>query len=416
MKQLYNLAIKFYTLLIRVAALWNNKAKLWINGRVMVFEEIKSKVNPDDIKVWFHCSSLGEFEQARPVIELFKQRNPSFKILLTFFSPSGYEVRKNYPVADYVFYLPADTAVNAKLFLELTKPSLAVFAKYDFWFNYLQKLKRNEIPVVVFSAIFRKEQYFFKGYGNWFLKILSGINAIYVQDDASRKLLKKNKIINVTVAGDTRFDRVMQNAENAQRFPLLEKFKDERKITIIAGSTWSEDERLIIELIKKRKDEMKYIIAPHETDRRKIEKLVEEIELPVVLYSQADEKTISNSDVLIIDNVGMLAQLYQYGDIAYIGGGFGKGIHSILEPAAFALPVIFGPNYHKFSEAKDLINQSAAFSIDKYRSLNNKISDLFFDKNKVSSFKNRITAYMNSKRGATEIVVCGLEKLIAGTK
>jgi 3-deoxy-D-manno-octulosonic-acid transferase len=416
MNQLYNLAIKFYTLLIRVAALWDNKAKLWIDGRATVFEEIKRKVNPEDKKVWFHCSSLGEFEQARPVIELFKQRNPSFKILLTFFSPSGYEVRQNYPIADYVFYLPADTVVNARKFLELTKPSLAAFAKYDFWFNYLQELKRNKIPVVVFSAIFRKEQYFFKGYGSWFLKIVGGIDALYVQDETSRKLLKKSKIVNVTVAGDTRFDRVMQNAENAQRFPLLEKFRDENKITIIAGSTWSEDERLIIELIKKRKDAMKYIIAPHETDTNKIEKLIEEIELPVVLYSQADENTVSNADVLIIDNVGMLAQLYQYGDIAYIGGGFGKGIHNILEPAAFALPVIFGPNYQRFNEAKDLINQSAAFSIDKYRSLNNKISDLFFDKSKVASFKKRISQYMNSKRGATEIVVGGLEKLIATTK
>jgi 3-deoxy-D-manno-octulosonic-acid transferase len=413
---LYNLAILLYTLSIRIAAAWNSKARKWVDGRKTVFDEIKNKVNPQEKKVWFHCASLGEFEQARPVIELFRQRNPTFKILLTFFSPSGFEVRKNYLGADYIFYLPADTAANARQFIELVNPALAVFTKYDFWFNYLQELQKNRIQVVVFSAIFRKEQYFFKKYGSWFLKILEDIDAFYVQDEASRKLLKKKKIENVFVAGDTRIDRVMQTAASAGRFPIIEKFIDENKITIIAGSTWKEDERLLLELMKKRKGNMKFIIAPHETDKRKIEKLVAEIELPFLLYSQANEINIASVDVLIIDSIGLLSQLYRYGDVAYIGGGFGKGIHNILEPAAFALPVIFGPKYDKFNEAKELINQSAAFSIDKYRSLNNKITDLFFDKNKVASFKKRISEYMNSKKGATEIVVEGLEKIIANTK
>jgi 3-deoxy-D-manno-octulosonic-acid transferase len=412
---LYNLAIFLYTLSLRIAALWNNKARKWVDGRKTVFDGIKSKVNPQEKKVWFHCASLGEFEQARPVMELFKQRNPSFKILLTFFSPSGFEVRKNYSGADYVFYLPADTAANARQFIALINPSLAVFAKYDFWFNYLQQLEKNKIPVVVFSAVFRKDQYFFQEYGNWFLKILSRINIIYVQDDESRKLLRKAKFNNVMLCGDTRFDRVMQIAEQPVDFPLIEKFKS-GKSTIIAGSTWKEDERIIIELIKKRKDTMKFIIAPHETNDDRITELMEQIPIASLRFSQATENNISDINVLVIDSIGILSQVYRYADVAYVGGGFGNGIHNILEPAAFSVPIIIGPNYKKFNEAVEMVNLSMAFTIDKFRQMNNKIIDLFFVKGSDDAIKRRIAEYMKSKKGATQQVVEGLEKLIATTK
>lgn len=395
--------------------MWNSKARNWVDGRKAVFDEIKSKVNPQEKKIWFHCASLGEFEQARPVIELFKQRNPAFKVLLTFFSPSGYEVRKNYSGADYVFYLPADTSANARKFIELIKPSLAVFTKYDFWFNYLQQLEKNKIPVAVFSAAFRKDQYFFQEYGNWFLQILSRIDIIYVQDDESRKLLRKAKFNNVMVCGDTRFDRVMQIAEYPVDFPLIEKFKGDRT-TIIAGSTWKEDERIIIELIKKRKDTMKFIIAPHETSEDRVAGLTEQIPIASLRFSQANEKNISDVNVLVIDSVGILSQLYRYADVAYVGGGFGKGIHNILEPAAFSVPIIIGPNYKKFNEAVDMVNLSMAFTIDKFRQMNNKITDFFFIKGSDVTIRKRIAEYMNSKKGATQQVVEGLEKLITATK
>lgn len=394
--------------------MWNSKARNWVDGRKAVFDEIKSKVNPQEKKIWFHCASLGEFEQARPVIELFKQRNPAFKVLLTFFSPSGYEVRKNYSGADYVFYLPADTSANARKFIELIKPSLAVFTKYDFWFNYLQQLEKNKIPVAVFSAAFRKDQYFFQEYGNWFLQILSRIDIIYVQDDESRKLLRKAKFNNVMVCGDTRFDRVMQIAEYPVDFPLIEKFKGDRT-TIIAGSTWKEDERIIIELIKKRKDTMKFIIAPHETSEDRVAGLTEQIPIASLRFSQANEKNISDVNVLVIDSVGILSQLYRYADVAYVGGGFGKGIHNILEPAAFSVPIIIGPNYKKFNEAVDMVNLSMAFTIDKFRQMNNKITDFFFIKGSDVTIRKRIAEYMNSKKGATQQVVEGLEKLITAT-
>lgn len=415
MNILYNLGIFLYTLSIRIAAMWNSKARNWVDGRKAVFDEIKSKVNPQEKKIWFHCASLGEFEQARPVIELFKQRNPAFKVLLTFFSPSGYEVRKNYSGADYVFYLPADTSANARKFIELIKPSLAVFTKYDFWFNYLQQLEKNKIPVAVFSAAFRKDQYFFQEYGNWFLQILSRIDIIYVQDDESRKLLRKAKFNNVMVCGDTRFDRVMQIAEYPVDFPLIEKFKGDRT-TIIAGSTWKEDERIIIELIKKRKDTMKFIIAPHETSEDRVAGLTEQIPIASLRFSQANEKNISDVNVLVIDSVGILSQLYRYADVAYVGGGFGKGIHNILEPAAFSVPIIIGPNYKKFNEAVDMVNLSMAFTIDKFRQMNNKITDFFFIKGSDVTIRKRIAEYMNSKKGATQQVVEGLEKLITATK
>ena len=415
MNILYNLAVFLYTLSIRIAALWNSKASKWVDGRKTVFDEIKSKVNSQEKKVWFHCASLGEFEQARPVMELFKQRNPSFKILLTFFSPSGYEVRINYTSADYIFYLPADTAANARQFIELVNPSLAVFTKYDFWFNYLQTLQKYKIPVVVFSSVFRKDQYFFQEYAEWFLKILSKIDCIYVQDETSKKLLRKAKFDNVMLCGDTRFDRVKQIADKSVDFPLVEKFRN-NTTTVVAGSTWKEDERILIELMKKRKQTMKYIIAPHETNEKRIKELIENIPISSLRFSQANENNISNADVLIIDSIGILSQLYRYADLAYVGGGFGKGIHNSLEPAAFAVPIIIGPNYKKFNEAEEMVNLSMAFTIDKFRQLNNKITDLFFVKGSETAIKRRIGEYMNSKRGATQQVLEGLEKLLAAHK
>lgn len=411
MSFLYNLAIILYTFSIRVSAFWNIKARKWINGRINLFEEIEGKIVQGEKIAWFHCASLGEFEQAKPVMELFKKRNGDFKIILTFFSPSGFEARKNYTGADYVFYLPADTISNAERFIRLINPSIAVFTKYDFWFNYLRELKTQNIPTVVYSAVFRRDQYFFQEYAEWFLKIISRINIIYVQDENSRRLLSRAKVNNAKLCGDTRYDRVMQIAEQRLDFPLIEKFKKDF-ITIVAGSTWKEDERIMIELMKKRKGTMKFIIAPHEIGESHIEDLMELIPVPVLRFSEANEENIQQADALIIDSIGILSQIYRYGDVAFVGGGFAKGIHNILEPAAFGLPVIIGPNYKKFTEAVEMVNLGLAFPVEKFRQVNNKITDLFFVKSGVNSIKSRISEFMNSKTGATQKVVEGLEKLL----
>ena len=381
---LYNISIYIYAVLIYIASFFNSKAKLWVDGRKNVFQKIKSQIPNQSFEIpiiWFHCASLGEFEQGRTLIEQIKIQNPKVKIILTFFSPSGYEIRKNYEGADHVFYLPIDTPNNAKQFVELIKPKAVFFIKYEFWFNYLLELKKHEIPTYLVSGIFRENHYFFKFYGAWFRKQLKCFTHFYLQSEQSKQMLKEIGYNNTSVPGDTRFDRVFEISKNVKSYPLIELFKEGKNI-FIAGSTWPEDEKVLSTLNLPdgqagfKTLNFKLIIAPHEIDESHIRSIENLFNTKCLRYSQATEKNVSTADILIIDNIGMLSSLYQYSSIAYIGGGFGKGIHNILEAATFGMPIIFGPNYQKFSEAIELIQLGGAFSISSKEELKKIFSSL----------------------------------------
>ena len=373
MSILYTISIQFFVIAIRIAALFNAKAKLWIKGRKAIFQKLAEATKEDQDIVWFHCASLGEFEQGKPIIEGYKIKHPTHKILLTFFSPSGYEIRKNYDGVDWVFYLPADTQKNAKQFINIINPMKVIFIKYEFWFNYMAELNKKNIPFYSVSSIFRKEQSFFKY--DWFAKQLNNVSHFFVQDQNSKELLKNIGFSNCTVAGDTRFDSVISNTQNSISISLVEKFS-ENKTTIICGSTWPKDEALLVKYIKKNPN-YNYIIAPHEMQH--ISALKNQTN--ALLFSKANNTNISDINVLIIDSIGILSNVYKYGDLAYIGGGFGSGIHNILEAVTFGLPVVFGPNYQKFKEANELIELEGAISISNFKELTSAI-DYFntFDK------------------------------------
>ena len=358
MNTLYNISIWIFSTAINIASLFNPKAKQWIKGRKGIFQKLAGATKDNKDIVWFHCASLGEFEQGKPIIEGYKIKHPTHKILLTFFSPSGYEIRKNYDEVDWVFYLPADTKKNAKKFINIVNPIKVIFIKYEFWFNYMAECKKQNIPFYSVSSIFRKEQSFFKY--DFFAKQLNNVSHFFVQDQNSKELLKKIGFSNCTVAGDTRFDSVITNTQNAISIPLIEEFS-KNKTTIICGSTWPKDEALLAKYIKENPN-YNYIIASHEMQH--IKELKKQTN--ALLFSKADSTNISNSNVLIIDSIGILSNIYKYGNLAYIGGGFGSGIHNILEAITFGLPVIFGPNYSKFKEAKDLITLGGAKSISNY--------------------------------------------------
>ena len=361
MSILYTISIQIYVIAIRIYALFNTKANLWVKGRKAIFQKLTEATKKDQDIVWFHCASLGEFEQGKPIIEGYKKKQPSHKILLTFFSPSGYEICKKNDVADWVFYLPADTTKNARQFINIINPVKVIFIKYEFWFNYMAELNKKNIPFYSVSSIFRKEQYFFKY--DWFAKQMRNVSHFFVQDKNSKELLKNIGLSNCSITGDTRFDSVIVNTQNTITIPLIEKFS-ENKTTIICGSTWSKDEYLLVEYII-RNPNYNYIIAPHEM--KHINALKKQTK--ALLFSKADNTNINNSNVLIIDSIGILSNIYKYGNLAYIGGGFEKGIHNILEAVAFGLPVLFGPNYKKFNEATELINQKGAVSISNYKEL-----------------------------------------------
>lgn len=361
---LYRSALKIFSVAANAAALFNPKAKLFVAGRKNLWPEIeRSLASSKGKRIWFHCASLGEFEQGRPVIEKFKSLFPTFEILITFYSPSGYEIRKNYAQADYVFYLPIDSRANAKKFVDLVNPELAVFIKYEFWHFYLSELKKRKIPVISVSSIFRSEQVFFKGYGGFYRQILSFFDHFFVQDSNSKQLLEEIGIKDVTVSGDTRFDRVHALAQNNKTVPHIEQFKNQKPVMVI-GSCWKEDLDVLIPFINSQRKGLKFIIAPHEIDEHTIKTIQVSIEAPTIRYSKIKEQELSACQVLIIDNIGLLSSLYKYGEYAYVGGAFGKGLHNILEPATYGIPVIFGDrNYVKFKEAKDLIALGGAFAI-----------------------------------------------------
>lgn len=401
---LYIIGIRVYTLLIRIFSLFNPKAKLFINGRKNSYTQIAQKINPGEKHIWFHFASLGEFEQGRPVLEKLKSLYPAKKIVVTFFSPSGYEIRKNYALAD-VFYLPIDTAANAKRFIASINPEMAIFTKYEFWHFYYKELKDQGIPLYVISGIFRESQAFFKWYGGFYRNILKSVTYFFVQNEESENLLKSIGLDNVTINGDTRFDRVYENAQSPKQLSLIESFIGNSP-TLVCGSTWPEDEKILSALPEKYPN-WKFIIAPHEIHESHIESIGKQFPVGSVLFSVLKAQISDlKSQTLIIDNIGMLSSLYQYGNLAYLGGGFGTGIHNTLEAAAFGLPVIFGPKYDKFQEAKDLIAIGAAKSISTVEELISAFEG--FTKNEVAAAQAK--RYVADKKGATDQIISMITK------
>ena len=363
MRLLYNIILAFYFAGIKIIAPFHSKARQWVSGRKNLFQQLKKNWNPHQKSIWIHCASLGEFEQGRPVIEQLKKEMPEFKILLTFYSPSGFEIRKQFPLANFVCYMPEDNFKNAQQFLKLVQPDLAIFVKYEFWYYHLKALQQNQIPTLLISARFRPDQPFFKWYGGLHREMLHCFNHIFVQNEASVELLNNSGYHNVTIVGDTRVDRVLNIAENAPAFELISNFVGKSPV-LIAGSTWPVDERFLIDFIKNKADKnWKFIIAPHNIEEKFIIDIETRLGVLCIKYSKAAHANLNQPKVMIIDNIGMLSSIYQYGKIAYIGGGFGKGIHNILEPIAFGLPIIFGPNYQKFTEAITLVKQGGAFTV-----------------------------------------------------
>ena len=400
----YNLGIKFYGYAIRIAALKNQKAKLWIEGRKNTFEYLEKSITKNDEVIWIHAPSLGEFEQARPLIQSLKKDYSKFKILITFYSPSGYEIRKDYPLADYICYLPLDTKENSKRFIELVNPKFTFFVKYDFWANYLNELQKRNHQHYVISAIFRNNQYFFKKKGKWMLEILAKIDHFFVQNEDSKYMLLTRNITQVNTTGDTRFDRVIDITNKAIELPLLKLFKQEKPL-FIAGSTWRKGEELIVEFTKHYSTRFKYVIAPHEINHEQIEKLRTQFNLKVLLYSETTEQNIATAEVLIIDNIGLLSSLYAYADIAYIGGGFGKGIHNTLEAATFGMPIFIGPKNEKFQEAQELKEIGVAQEINSAQELIAHCDHLFTRPKKWIDLKEKSKGYVIAKAGATEKII-----------
>jgi 3-deoxy-D-manno-octulosonic-acid transferase len=407
MRYLYTFGILCYGLAIRLASLFDKKAKLWVAGRRDIFQQIRNKLADNNSPVaWFHASSLGEFEQCRPVIDAFKKQYPDYKIFVTFFSPSGYEVRKNYPNADYVFYLPLDTMFNARKFVDMVNPKMAFFVKYDFWFNYMAVLDKRNIPTILFSSIFRPSQYFFAWYGKWFCRRLNAFDHLFVQNKESEKLLKEHGISQCTIAGDTRFDQVMAIAANVKQFPEVVRFVGQSKV-LLAGSTWEPDERLLKSFADTySSSDIKFVIAPHEIHASRIDFLMKLFGNTCVKYSDiANISDLKDYKVLIIDNIGMLSSLYQYAYVAYIGGGFGKGIHNILEALAFGKPVCFGPKYQKFQEAKDIVNLNGGWSVGDEKSLNKALTDLFDSDELYNKASDVCMHYVQDNKGTSDTII-----------
>ena len=403
MRLLYTIGIRFYTLGVRVASLWNPKARQMCQGWQRLFEKIPDQRIGEGKTAWFHASSLGEFEQARPVLEQFKREHPDYRICLTFFSPSGYEVRKNYAEADIICYLPLDTPMNVRRFLSLVQPEVAFFIKYEFWGNMLEELHRRNIPTYLVSGIFRKRQIFFKWYGRSMRPVLRLFNHIFVQDEESKQLLEGLKVKNVTICGDTRFDRVIAIQQQAKQYQWAADFQSSSKFTLIAGSSWPKDEDIFIDHFNKH-PEMKLIIAPHEIHESHVKDIISKLKRPYMRYSELDESKVKDVDCIIIDAIGFLSSIYRYGDIAYIGGGFGVGIHNTLEAAVYGIPVVFGPNHTAFREALGLLEVGGGFTFSDGSSYNALMDSFIADREKLTDAGKKAGAYVVDNSGASDAI------------
>lgn len=397
----YNIFIVLYALVARILSLHNNKAKLWVKGRKSIIKKMQSTIISNENIIWIHSSSLGEFEQGRPLIERIKKQQTQYKILLTFFSPSGFEIRKNYAYADYIFYLPNDTPKQVKAFFDIVQPKMIFFIKYDYWFNYIRQAHLRNIPFYVVSCIFRPQQIYFQCYGKWFLKQIQQITHFFTQDKLSLELLYKNGISQASICGDTRFDRVADMIKGSKEINSISQFCNQQQ-TIVCGSTWKPDEYILSQLC--RQTNYKFIIAPHEIEESRIQE-VESLfsETTIIRYSQIENNSnLASAQVLIIDCIGLLSSLYRYATICYIGGGFGKGIHNTLEAATYGKPIIFGPNYQKFKEAIDLINCKSAFSVKNISELSICFNQLNNDKQLLIEAGENAKNYVQSNTNAVD--------------
>ena len=411
---LYNFAIYFYLLGVAIASLFNEKVRKMWRGERAAFDVLKQKVDPEAKYVWFHAASLGEFEQGRPIMERLRSEHPEYKILLTFFSPSGYEVRKNYEGADIICYLPLDTPINAIRFLRLVRPVMAFFIKYEFWYNYLHILKYRKVPTYSVSSIFRPEQVFFKWYAKKYAGVLRCITHFFVQNEQSRELLEKIGITEVTISGDTRFDRVLQIKEQSKRLPLVEAFKNKKQTVeeaykqeykvFVAGSSWPPDEDIFIRFFNEH-PEWKLIIAPHVIGDDHLQQIMSKLNRKTVRYTEATPETAAEAQCMIIDCFGLLSSIYHYGEVAYVGGGFGVGIHNVLEAAVWNVPVFFGPNNKRFQEAQQLLASGGAVEITDYNSFDSAMTRFMNDEKWLKECGSKAGEYVKSKAGATNIVL-----------
>lgn len=401
---IYNLVIFLYGMFIRIASIKNSKAKLWIEGRKNWKQLLQQKLLP--IKgskvIWVHCASLGEFEQGRPLMEVIKKQHPQYKIVLTFFSPSGYEVRKNYEGADVICYLPLDKKSNANAFLDLVQPQMAIFIKYEFWVNFLNALRSRNIDSYLVSAVFKDHHPFFKWYGKLFINSLKAFKILFVQDQHSFELLKSIGITNAQICGDTRFDRVLEIKNNFKPITEIEAFKTNKKL-IVAGSTWPQDDDLVLDAFTKLdRENLKLLIAPHELGEKSILELEKKVRSKNLTCSVFTKNNDANSDVLILNTMGMLSKAYCYGSLAYVGGGFGDGIHNILEPAVYQIPVAFyGNNFNKFNEAVEMVSNGTAFNVLNTEQLVAVWSELLMNENKMNKLKTDLDAYFTRNSNVT---------------
>ena len=402
MSYIYSICIAVYVLLIRLVAPFNEKARLWCEGRKGMVERMRQAMGDAENIVWIHVSSLGDFEQGRPIVDYIHDHYPEYKILLTFFSPAGYEVRKNYPNADYVFYIPADTPRQVRRFLDVVNPKVVIFVKYEYWLNMLGELRKRNIRTYIASAIFRRNSIFFHPIGGIWREALRTFDTLFVQDDHSKALLAEIGIENVVVAGDTRFDRVLTIAEKSEKVEIVEQFKGDKRL-FVAGSTWSPDEEILLPLINENPD-IKFVVAPHEMDESRIEHLMRGVKSGAVRYTQLPTD-FTTAQVLVLDTVGILSRVYGSAEWAYIGGGFGVGIHNTLEAAVYGMPVAFGPKYRKFKEACDLIALGAGCSVKNAAELKAWFDELKGDADYLARLSALAKVYVGQHRGATEKVV-----------
>lgn len=402
---LYNIIVQIANFSLKIVAKFSPKIKLFIDGRKPVFEILATKIKSTDKTIWFHAASLGEYEQGLPVIEKIKEKFPNHKIVVTFFSPSGYEVRKNNTAADVTVYLPLDTKKNATAFLKLVHPEMVFFIKYEYWPNYLNELRKLETPTYLISGIFRKNQMFFKCYGGFYRKALETFTYFFVQNESSKKLLLQLGKTNVSVSGDTRFDRVAAILEKDNSLDFIETFKNET-LTIVAGSSWPKDESLLVDYINQTAEKVKFIIAPHNIKSEQIQELKNAISKNVVLFSEKETKNLEDFDVFIIDTIGILTKIYSYADIAYVGGGFGNpGVHNILEPATFGVPIVIGPNFSHFAEATALVNMDGCISVSNKTELFDAFSNLITNDDIRNEKGHICSTFVQMNKGATAIIM-----------
>ncbi|WP_396155281.1 3-deoxy-D-manno-octulosonic acid transferase [Flavobacterium macrobrachii] len=402
---LYSIVTQIVQFSLPLFGFFSPKMKLFVNGRKTVFETLEQKINSSDKTIWFHAASLGEYEQGLPVMEKIKAKFPNHKIVVTFFSPSGYEVRKNNTIADATVYLPLDTKSNAKKFLKLVHPEMVFFIKYEFWPNYLNELKKTNVTTYLISGIFRENQAFFKWYGGFYRKALKTFDYFFVQNESSKKLLQSLGFQNVKISGDTRFDRVVAILERDNSLDFIANFKD-NKTTIVIGSSWPKDEELLINYINQSSENIKFIIAPHNIKEEQISNLKSQITKKTVLFSEKNNLDLSNFNVFIIDTIGILTKIYSYADIAYVGGGFGNpGVHNLLEPATFGIPIIVGPNYSHFAEATALVHQEGCISINIQNELNEAFDNLISNEDIRHEKGHICETFVQMNKGATQTIM-----------